>query len=124
MIPLPIRLLAVAFSMAYLLAIVFSLRRSRMTTRQSVLWLATGVAFLGVSIFPQPMLWTAERLGFVAPSNAAFIVWLLFLTLLIFYQSLTTSVQSNQIKTLGQEIAVLKAELAERDRERELSRRA
>jgi hypothetical protein len=37
---------------------------------------------------------------------------MLFLTLLLFYQSLTTSVQSNQIKTLGQEIAILKTELA------------
>jgi hypothetical protein len=119
MIPLPIRLLAVAFSLAYLCAIVVSLRRSRMTTRQSVLWLATGFAFLGVSIFPQPLLWAAERFGFVAPSNAAFIVWMLFLTLLLFYQSLTTSRQSNQIKTLAQEIAVLKAERPERKMEPE-----
>jgi hypothetical protein len=115
MIPLPIQLLAIAFSAAYLGGIFISLRRNRMTTRQSVLWLCTGAVFLAVSIYPQPMLWAAQKVGFTAPSNAAFIVWILFLTMLLFYQSMTTSRQSNQIKTLAQEIAVLKADLAARE---------
>src|SRR5436190_5510912 len=113
-IPIPIRVLAIIASVAYLYGIIAALRGSRMTVRQSLLWLLSGLAFLLVSIFPGPILHVAEWLGFVAPSNAGFIVWLLALTALVFYQSLTTSRQTNQIKTLVQELALRDAELQRR----------
>jgi len=111
MIPVPIRLLAVAASVAYLIAIFAALRGSRMTIRQSLLWLASGAAFFLLSLLPFPVIWAAEHLGFKAPSNAAFIAWLLVLTVLVFYQSLTTSRHADQVKTLCQEIAILEARL-------------
>ncbi|MCK4343442.1 MAG: DUF2304 domain-containing protein [Phycisphaerae bacterium] len=109
--PLPIQLLAVAASLVYLYCVVAALRRSRMAVRQSLLWIVSGAAFLVTSIFPQPLIWTADKFGFEVPSNAAFVVWLLALTALMFYQSLTTSRQTAQLKTLCQELAVLHAEL-------------
>lgn len=109
-----VQLLAVAASLVYLYGIVAALRRSRMAVRQAILWIFSGVAFLAISVFPQPLVWTASKLGFVAPSNAAFVVWLLVITALMFYQSLTTSRQTAQIKTLSQELAVLQAELEQR----------
>lgn len=110
MIPVPMRLLAVLASVVYLIMILAALRGSRMTIRQSLLWLISGTAFLFLSVFPFPVIWAAERLGFTAPSNAAFITWLLTLTALVFYQSLTTSRHADQVKTLCQEIAILKTQ--------------
>jgi hypothetical protein len=110
MIPLSLRVLAVSASLAYLLAVVHALRRSRMSIRQSLLWLACGAVFLGASLVPEPLLWLAHQVGFQVPSNAAFATWLLALTALVFYQSLVTSTQSQQIKTLCQELALLAAE--------------
>lgn len=115
-IPLPIRVLAIAASLAYLYMIVAALRGSRITVRQSVLWLISGAALLGVSLFPDPVMWLADRMGFVAPSNAGFIVWLVSLTGLAFYQSITTSRQTAQLKTLAQELALREAELRLGDR--------
>lgn len=116
-IPLPLHLLAIAASLAYLYLIITALRRSRMAVRQAILWMLSGVAFLVASLFPQLLAWAAGALGFVAPSNAAFVVWLLALTALMFYQSLTTSRQTAQVKTLAQELAVLSAELEQRARD-------
>ena len=110
MIPLPIRVLAIVASFAYLWSILVALRGSQMNVRQSLLWIVTGVFFLVVSLLPQPIIWLAGRLGFVAPSNAGFIVWLLVLTALLFYQSLTTSRQAAQLKALAQELALLHAQ--------------
>ncbi len=115
--PMAVHLLAIAASLVYLYSVASALRRSRMAVRQSLLWIISGLAFLGTSIFPQVLIWTAEQLGFVAPSNAAFVVWLLALTALMFYQSLTTSRQTSQIKTLCQELAVLHAQLERRAEE-------
>jgi hypothetical protein len=109
LIPWPIRTLSICASAVYLYLIVAALRRSRMAVRQSVLWLISGIAFLAVSLYPTPVLRLAEWLGFVAPSNAGFIVWLLSLTGLAFYQSVTTSRHAAQIKTLSQELALREA---------------
>ncbi len=111
MIPLPIRLLAIAASLVYLCGVIAALRGARMAVRQSLLWLGSGLIFLLVSIYPGPLLWLATSLGFVAPSNAAFVVWLLALTALLFYQSVTTSRHTLQIKKLSQELALREAEL-------------
>ena len=115
MIPFPIRVLAVLASAGYLISVVMALRGSKMSVRQSLLWLASGSAFLLLSLFPLPLLFAAQRLNFVAPSNAAFATWILILTVLVFYQSLTTSLRADQVKTLCQEIAILKARLEDNE---------
>jgi len=109
MISSPIRILAIAVSLAYLIGVVASLRQSRMNVRQSLLWLCSGAAFICLSVFPGPLIAAAKWLGFIAPSNAAFTGWLLILTMLLFYQSLVTSRQSEQIKRLCQELAISRA---------------
>jgi hypothetical protein len=108
MIPFSIRILALAVSVAYLIAVLSSVRRSRMTVRQSLLWLLSGTVFICLSLVPEPVMRLAALLGFVAPSNAGFAGWLLIVTALLFYQSVTTSKQSREIKTLCQEIALLR----------------
>lgn len=111
MIPIPIRILAIASSVMYLWSVLAALRGSHMTVRQSILWIVSGMTFFSASVFPYPLMWLAEQCGFVAPSNAAFAVWLLVVTVLVFYQSLTTSRQAAQLKTLCQELAILGASL-------------
>jgi hypothetical protein len=54
----------------------------------------------------------ALALGFVAPSNAIFVGWLMISTMLIFSQSVITTKQASQIRKLSQELAILKAETA------------
>lgn len=108
MIPWSLRVAAVAASLLYLFSVLSVLRSTRMSVKQSLLWLGSGALFLLLSLWPQLLMSAAEAVGFVVPSNAAFAGWLLVLTTLLFYQSLTTSRQSEQIKTLCQEIAILR----------------
>ena len=112
MIPLSLRTLALVVSTAYLAAVLVSLRRSRMTVRQSLLWLLSGTAFVMLSLKPEPVMRLAAWLGFVAPSNAGFAGWLVFLTTLLFYQTVITSKQSREIKALCQELALLRMKQA------------
>lgn len=107
MIPLSLQLTAITASTAYIVVIWLALRRSRLSVRQALLWLISGALYLACSLYPQPLLWAALAIGFEAPSNALFAGWLLTLTGLLFYQSLTTSQQSHQIKRLCQEIAII-----------------
>lgn len=110
MIPLSIRILAITAALAYVVTVLSALRRSRMSVRQSLLWILSGIVFLTLSLIPGPMVQAAAYFGFIAPSNAVFATWMLFLTVLLFYQSLITSLQSGQIKRLCQEIALLRDE--------------
>jgi len=106
MIPHPIQALAVLAALVYLLLIVLALRSSRMNVRQSLLWLTSGVVFLLISLFPNLLIRAGYGLGFIAPSNALFLLWCLTLTMLVFYQSLTTSRQSQEIRNLAQALAI------------------
>ena len=108
--PFSIRIITILASVAYLWSIVAALRGSQISVRQSLLWLASSLFLLGASIYPNPILYIANRLGFIAPSNAVIIAWLLLVTIMLFYQSLTTSKQSAQLKSLAQELAILRAE--------------
>lgn len=110
MIPPSIQILAIFASLGYLLLIVLAQRASRMSVRQSLLWLTLGAAFLLLSLFPGALIWAAFRLGFVAPSNALLLFWCLTLMVLVFYQALTTSKQSDDIRKLAQTLAIQRLE--------------
>ena len=45
MIPVPIRILAIASSVFYLWSVLAALRGSQMTVRQSFLWIVSGMTF-------------------------------------------------------------------------------
>jgi hypothetical protein len=106
MIPLPIQILAILASLIYLLLILLALRSSRMNVRQSLLWLMSAVVFLVLSLCPGLLVRAGFELGFVAPSNALFLLWCLTLTMLVFYQALTTSKQNEEIRSLAQALAI------------------
>ncbi|MAI80867.1 MAG: hypothetical protein CL917_18150 [Deltaproteobacteria bacterium] len=105
--------LAILVSLLYIGALLVALRRSRLSVRQSLLWLSSGFLFLGISVFPEPVIYLAGVVGFVAPSNALMATWLLTLNILILYQSLTTSLQTEQIKLLTQDLSLLQTRLGE-----------
>lgn len=113
-VPITLRIAAIAASCLYLLVVITALRRNQLNVRQSVLWLVSAGVFLALSLFPDLVLDTALSIGFVAPSNAIFVAWLLAFTTLLFYQSVTTSRHADQLRALAQEVALLRTRLEER----------
>lgn len=103
-----IRVLAIISALIYSIWIVRALHADRLGVRQSLLWLLSAVMFLLISTFPALLQYVGHVLGFVAPSNALFLVWLLVTTLILFYQSLLIAQHNNQIRTIAQELAMLR----------------
>ena len=74
-----------------LAAIVELMRRTTLRERHAVWWLVGGVLALIVAIFPQTLVWAADALGIVVPTNLIFFIaiGLLFLVSLQYGAELT-----------------------------------
>jgi hypothetical protein len=106
-----IRILAVVFSLLYFVYVVRKLRKQQLSVNRSLLWLLSGAVMLGLSIFPKPLAMAAHWVGFEVPTNAAFVLWLLVLTIVLFSQTLAISRYDDQLRRLAQDYALLQASL-------------
>lgn len=95
---------------AGLLVVVLELVRSRRLREQySLLWLATAVVLLLLSLSKQLLDRLARLIGIHYPPSALFLVGFAFGLLILLHFSVVHSRLSRDVKTLAQEIALLKS---------------
>ena len=95
---------------AGLLAVVLELVRSRRLREQySLLWICTAVVLLLLSSSKQLLDRLARLIGIHYPPSALFLVGFAFGLLILLHFSVVHSRLSRQVKTLAQEIALLKS---------------
>jgi hypothetical protein len=88
----------------------------RLREEYSWLWLLTGAAMLVAVIWHDSLVFISKMIGAVSTVSTVFFLGMLFLMLLCLQFSVRLSRMTEQIKTLGQKIALLEAEKAERER--------
>ena len=113
----PLRVsIAGAIASLILIAVILELIRSRrLRERYALLWLATGVVLLALSVWRDGLNTIAGWFGVTGyPPAVLFAVGTLFIILVLLHYSTVISKLADQNAILAQKLALLEAELAER----------
>ena len=106
---LTIQIFAIIFSLGLFTVIVDLIRRGMLKEQYSLLWLASSVVLLVLSMLRGLLDAVALAVGVAYPPALLFLVAFLFLLLIVLHFSLTISSLSEKNKRLAQELAILKA---------------
>lgn len=108
MIPTNLRivlLLAIAF---YFVLILYYLKNKALELKYTLLWIFAGIIMLLITAFPKVPLAVTRLFGIESHMNTLYLTCLGFMIMLLMMLTSIVSRQSNKIKTLIQEVAILK----------------
>ncbi|RMF23064.1 MAG: DUF2304 domain-containing protein [Deltaproteobacteria bacterium] len=111
---LPTRVVAVVAAATLFVAVLESVRRRRLREEYTPIWLTAAAAILALAVSFDTLIWLTNLIGAWAPSSTVFFLGLVFLTAISLRYAIRLSALADQVKTLAQEIAILKASLPER----------
>lgn len=100
-------------SLLFLIFIVESVRKQKLKEAYSLIWLLIGSAFLIISIWSGALNYLSKFFGIAYQPATLFLVLIIMIILLLIQYSIVISKQTEMIKTLTQEAALLKKELEE-----------
>lgn len=100
------------FLISLLLLLIFliikTIKSKKLSMKYGSFWLFLIIVMVIIVIFPQLLFKMSKMLGFEVASNMIFLLGFFFLFYIIFILTISLSIQSNKIKTLIQEISILK----------------
>lgn len=103
-----VQIIAVIFSVSLLIGIVDLIRRGMIKEQYALLWLASAVVLLILSVWRGLLDKIALAMGIAYPPSFLFLVSFLFLLLIVLHFSVIISDFSEKNKRLSQEVAILK----------------
>jgi hypothetical protein len=106
-----IQLIAISFSVLFLFFVFEIIRRKRLKEAYALLWVITGVVFLGLSCWQKGLDYIANVFGIYYSPAFLFLVMLVSIILIMIQYSMIISKHTDRIKDLTQEIAILKERL-------------
>jgi len=92
-------------------------RRRQLKAKYSLLWLSLGVAMAIIAAIPGALDWVAEQIGIFYPPALYLMLGIAFLLLLSMHFSYELSRMENRIRSLAEEVALLRHEIERRDDE-------
>lgn len=105
-----IQILSILGSSAFLITIVMLIKKKLLKEAYAIIWLFFGFIFMFFSIWRKALDYFAEIVGIFYPPALLFILLILALTLVLIQFSVVISKQSDQIRAIAQELALLKEE--------------
>ncbi len=109
------QIFAIVVSLLFIGFIIVLIRRGKLREEYAILWLVTAVGVVVMTFFYGILVFITDLIGAIAPTTTLFIFALLFLLSLAIHFSIKISQQSDQIKDLTQEIALLRKKAEDRD---------
>lgn len=117
MTPFAVWVVAAVASGALIVVIFELIRRRRLRERYALLWLATGLALLALSLWRDGLNTIAGWVGVTGyPPAVLFAVATLFILVVLLHYSTVISRLTDQNIILAQKLALLEEKLRERDR--------
>ena len=117
MTPLAVSIVAAIASVGLLLVVLDLIRRRKLRERYALLWLATGVVLLVLSVWRSGLNTIADWVGVTGyPPAVLFAVAVLFILLVLLDYSTVISRLSDQNTVLAQQIGLLEQRLRESSR--------
>jgi hypothetical protein len=108
------RALALLVSAVFLVAVLNLVRRGRLKEEYTPIWVTVALGIMLLSIWFDAVRLITFAVGAWTPSSTLFFFGELFLLVLCLNYAVRLSGLSVQVKTLAQEVAILRAELARR----------
>ena len=108
-----IQILAIIGSISLLIFIIILIRQHRLKEEYSLLWLFFTVFFIIFSVWRNGLEWISDLMGIAYPPAALFLILIMALFVIMIEFSLIISKQSERIKSIGQNIGLMKQEISE-----------
>lgn len=105
---LKLQIILLCCMLAAMLFIIRMVHRKRMSFRYGLGWLFAVASLMVLAAFPWILNKIAAFMGIASPMNTLFFFGFCFSIFLIFLLSITVSKQSDRIKKLSQEVAILR----------------
>jgi hypothetical protein len=109
-----IQIISVIASLIIFFVVINLVRRRRLKTEYSLIWLAVSITFVVFSFWRNGIDWLASIFGIAYAPSVLFIILLVGIILLLIEFSMIISTQAERIKVLVQEMALIKQELEEK----------
>src|SRR3712207_5959762 len=106
-------------SVVVLVAIIEMMRRHRLREKYAVIWFLVATGVLTLAIFPGLLTGTADLVGVQVPVNLLFFAGSLVLLVLTLQHSYELGRLEEKTRTLAEELALLRMEVARHRHERE-----
>lgn len=103
-------------SVLFFIFIVNMVRTKKLELKYALTWMLTSIAFVVMALFPETLYFMASLLGVELPVNALFLAVIFLLIMIVFTLSVAVSRQGLRIKTLVQEIGMIREELGRKDK--------
>jgi hypothetical protein len=104
-----LQIVAIIGSTLLLLGVFELVRRRRLMERYALLWLASAIALLALSIWGGLLARVAKLIGVYYPPSALFVIAFAFVLILLLHFSIAVSRLADQTKVLAQRVALLEA---------------
>ncbi|MGK0420545.1 MAG: hypothetical protein ACJAT9_000203 [Polaribacter sp.] len=108
-----IQILAIIGSISLLIFIIILIRQHRLKEEYSLLWLFFTIFFIIFSFWRNGLEWISDLMGIAYPPAALFLILIMALFVIMIEFSLIISKQSERIKSIGQNIGLMKQEISE-----------
>lgn len=106
-----IQIISIVASLSIFFVVVNLVRRRRLKTEYSLIWIMVSVTFIVFSFWRDGIDWLAKLFGIAYAPSVLFIILLVGIILLLIEFSIIISKQSERIKVLVQEIGLLRLEI-------------
>jgi len=107
-----------AITAVILLAVIAELlRRRQLREKYTVLWMAVGLTVVVLGFFPSLLNHLSRAVGVASGASLVLFLGVVFLLLVCIHLSWEASRLEEKTRTLAEEVALIKAHLAERERE-------
>lgn len=105
-----VRIVAFVSAMALFVCVFEAVRRRLLREELTPIWLTWAVAILVLSLSFDVLTWLTAAIGAWTPSSTVFFFGLAFLTAISLHYAIRLSSLADQVTTLAQELALMKAE--------------
>jgi hypothetical protein len=109
-----IQIISIIASLMIFFVVVNLVRRRRLKTEYSLIWLIVSLTFIIFSFWRDGIDWLAKLFGIAYAPSVLFIILLVGIILLLIEFSIIISKQSERIKVLVQEIGLLRLDIQAR----------
>lgn len=111
MISVKLQMLCLMTSFIFLIMTIKFIKNNMLSLKYSFIWLLSSISFVIMALFPRILIIAKNILGIEIAANAIFLIICYFILLLLFGLTIIVSSQSNKIKILNQELAILQMKI-------------
>ena len=116
MLPTVLWLALFLFAIVFFLYIIRGINKNIFLLKNALIWLLISIVLIIFAIFPHVAEWLAMAFGFETTSNFLLSAAVIVLLIMEIKNSVLISKHENRIKTLLQELSIMKSEENKKDR--------